>query len=1453
MKRNSAPDLRAKGICAGALLVLMAMTSGAHAEEIYSVFPFADMGKKTYPLIERDKGAAVKIEFLNGASGRGEDLVLEAGGKLRILQGEKDELRFNFPKESSKNLSFAERRGALSSPLIDIFPSREGGIIPVSADPRWIEVTAKEQSSFKVRTIQYEETSPLSERRFRPMALKDAEEFRLVKADSTEETFYHLDKEAKFNVSKGTLLKISLRSDLQSLSKTQRPLCSLRYQTVPKQGEPDFSIREGLSSPSPFEWVEAKGKKRGVGQSYSYYIAAEVEENVRLFSNCLISVATLTTVGEDQQLQNAQDKLKKVLESSNLDPLGIYMKLSNLQVAESSYLSMTSFARSLSLDALYYRNLYPLNLSKDDTIERMRGNIRTGIDDRDLGPGPALIPSELRTSCLCVTRSDAQHKVEFLNPEFGHRSMGRLIISEGKPLKAGSYRLSSLSESGESLQKFNFSIDETRNSNESFFTAFLFRSHPKAKSFVVTALADSKQLPTFGLEILSAKEQGFDRADLEEQLHRPKDIVMHAVATEKPDAFDRRYKSKMLPLLRDLKRASHNLDMKTDSSARLSPRALESAIKVLETEGSYSLMKDICISALAQKAELRPLAEQCLKNAFSKTEDYRGLAWLLSTQYRRSPSSDQACDFARAISSSGHFAEAIMVASEAAIHSDCGKTLLDQLWQTADQGRTVLSASRPQSTVRGYGAAEYITEIFNQEKVEAFSLIPKHTATIQNHDESPRAFEIEFRSASDKANRKVQWLDIQNSSKAYRLPLLFQGQSPDYAYNKDQTLSLPSKVYVYLNPSETLNLTVSDESLLFRVKTVIWPQLPPAHGARIYMFPKDPNDEGFMEGFSSIAELEEERKIQAANTMRGDMITKLRSGDPGNFANAQRLRILENNKHWVPITAENASAKVVREDYAAWSPDNPITQAQKSLLPKASDNIFTVVTNDEEDLTAIELSQAADVLLNFDYYDLDGRSSFPQKIEWKVDADPWQSLSLKKRNVSQAIKLSAGQHALSLRFKEQGSPRFLFVKAQAKVGDAWTDIRIQKSKYWSASTIDQPLVVNEAGLFRIHEKYKDRVSVKYRRVPTGGQLTLKSGEGRYFRLYALNSNRDDRPLFSNPALVEDLSQEDLAPPLELERTHRPIYKLDDGAAYTLELGTRSHCSGEDDRGKGICDHWWHPDLSLGMRKTLDSDVASLELALYPGVFPLGQLSMAYEFRPKSLTNWYKIEASGFYAKRNLSSEELDRNDNSNKSIQGGSLSLAAAYLARISLLDSLTEAKLRFFEVDRESTDENLPQAVVSPWKQQHRRSLMLSETFSFQPAPTHSVRLKLGGISNTPKQTQAWDQASVVLSWLQAWTPFVSTGLGYEVRYFFRDRNRSDYTLRFSPRLDLLAINYDALRWPILTRLGLGLEADSPRTIFALSFETPLGTRLNPDSEGLRDFPFSDLSRGEIFKRHVQ
>jgi hypothetical protein len=98
-----------------------------------------------------------------------------------------------------------------------------------------------------------------------------------------------------------------------------------------------------------------------------------------------------------------------------------------------------------------------------------------------------------------------------------------------------------------------------------------------------------------------------------------------------------------------------------------------------------------------------------------------------------------------------------------------------------------------------------------------------------------------------------------------------------------------------------------------------------------------------------------------------------------------------------------------------------------------------------------------------------------------------------------------------------------------------------------------------------------------------------------------------------------------------------------------------------------------------------------------------------------------------------------------------------------------------------------------------------------------------------------------------------LSTGLGYEARYYFRDERRADYLLRYSPRFSLVAVNYDALQWPILTRIQVGLEPDSPRTIFALSLETPLGTRLNPDAVSLRNFPFSDLGRGEIFKRHVQ
>jgi hypothetical protein len=213
-------------------------------------------------------------------------------------------------------------------------------------------------------------------------------------------------------------------------------------------------------------------------------------------------------------------------------------------------------------------------------------------------------------------------------------------------------------------------------------------------------------------------------------------------------------------------------------------------------------------------------------------------------------------------------------------------------------------------------------------------------------------------------------------------------------------------------------------------------------------------------------------------------------------------------------------------------------------------------------------------------------------------------------------------------------------------------------------------------------------------------------------------------------------------------------------------------------------------------------------------------------------------------------------DNQGESLQGGGGSVGMFYKTAFGSLDWQSGLRLNAWEANRSRIHSDLPQELVSPWKSDHRRTLWVSQYLEQRLGLSNSFRLNLAATTNPPgaaNQGKVWDQASIVASWLRAWTPVISTGLGYEARYYFRDERRADYLLRYSPRFSLVGLNYDAFRWPILTRLQVGLEPDSPRTVFSLTLETPLGQELNPDAASLRNFPFSDQGRGEIFKRHVQ
>jgi hypothetical protein len=1416
--------------------ILVWSQSSALQADAYPFFPLSTPESGNVPLIERKSSPdASQLQLSEGVTRRGDQYALPAGSRILVLQKAREELRFQWPAGTEKVLHFGERSGPLMVAMDT--PSAVSGAAKISAPDRdrWIEIGAHGPAKVHIHAIRHEEVGARLEDELRPLSLS-GEDVLITRQDGAEEKFFRIKTETVLNIKRPTLLKIQSRAALSLLRPDHRPYCLVTYQ---KDKEAERFVQS--SSPAaPYESGSLNGEKIGLGAASSFYLVIPDAQELTLASNCLLSVQGLVMDEGTRVLTSEnQPELFSAWTRSRLRPLDTWLQLSAIPRQMEHYRSFQALRLHVGANELFYKALYPEDLDSQESVARVRGILRREIPE---GTSPkTLIPEAFQSDCLCVRSSVNRRILTFDNPMKGRETLGRLVLPEAQELRAAVFQLRFKNEAGKTVKSWDAHV-KANSSGDSFLLASVtFPIPADAKTIAIARDGNAARLPELGLEILSEREAGLDQATVLQQLRDPQKGYIAFMMNGRTQDLSREQQRMLMPARQSLQRHASRLRNLTRSSLSFQADALREARRSMMEAGSYYALRNICLGSLAQKGAVRKEAFQCLREVFRKTEDYRSLAVILNWQYGQGPTHKLISDYADALSQAGFQAEALMLLAESSQVSEIGKeTLKRQLSQLSDPLFLLQANSLP--LVSRYPEAISLQDLVTQEARQAFTLDKNQSINLESDASDGETYELEWRTRADSSKHSgLHWIQVTRGPQSQIVPLLLEGKSGEMKDPRHGELSYPARFLVQVKKGQPIILKGLGGPLYLRIKRSRNQQLPKNSDDLVHLFPGDPKDSKSVAAFSKIGSLEQAGRFDESMSLRAERMAEIRKEKPLSWPSLQQLRILESGTRWIPLPSESEAAQLMREEFTAWSPDHPTMVAQKKLLPKFEDDVITVVGSEEEDFTELELAAEATLRLQFKLLALDESGRSPQDIEMKVDALPWQSFTMKGQDFTRSLQLGAGHHQLGFRFKEKGGSRYLALRIAAQVDGRWNQLKLKKAKYWAVPTAEQPLLLKSAGLYRIHRRSKDLVDIKYQALKRGETLRLPSTDHAAYRLYVLALDEDRRPKREPSIRLASLVAEETEPNLVLPQATRPVYSLSDKAALSLALGTRSNCRDEGDGKQGFCEDAWHPKLAMTLSQRKEASQIFGRLSVFPGTLPLGQFTAGWDLNSPSRAMTYEFEAQAFFA------------DNAGESLQGGGGSLGVFYKASLGAIDSQTGIRLNAFEANRDRIHPDLPQEVVSQWKVEHRRTLWLSQSLEYKPGVTDSFRLNLAVTSNPPNQSKAWDQAAVVASWLRAWTPLLSTGLGYEARYYFRDERRSDYLLRYSPRFSLVGLNYDALQWPILTRIQIGLEPDSPRTVFALSLETPLGTRLNPDAASLRNFPFSDQGRGEIFKRHVQ
>lgn len=1403
-------------------------TSNASVQaEAWPFFPVALPENSDVPLVQRKINLdAQDVRLMDGAQRRGDRYQLPAQSRMWVLQKAQEELRITGLSGNGEALRVAERSGPLAITMDLPQPLKGQLTIPASDRERWIELVARETLDVSLHALRSEEVGARLENELRVQSLP-GDDVRVTRQDGQEDSFHRVKGEAKLILRAPALVKIQSRLALPFLKADEEPVCVVRYQ----RGAEAERFIQSVSTPSPYESGRMNGKDIGVGSASAFYLVLSEASELKISSSCLLNVQSLPLDSRAKILDEKQHpQLFAAWAKAEIKPLETFMQLTRIPRETEDYRLFQTLQRQIAGNALYYRALYPEDLKSGEELNRVRGVLRRDHPDARLTAG--LVPDMLQADCLCIRSADARRALVFASPFEGRETWARIVMPEAQKLQDLDFQIVFKDRSGALIKRQDARIT-SMSAKSPQLVAVNFSVPAKTQTIAITRKAQGPGFPLLGLEILTEKEAGVDQAALLQQLRDPQKGFLAFVMDGKTGGLSREDQRRFSPLRQSLQRQAEYLKSLATSSVKLDAAALHQARRSMIAEGSFHALRNICLGSLNGQGAAAKEAFYCLRETFLAMQDYRSLAVVLSWYYKKDPRDKFLSEFIDALNKAGYQAEALMLAAENARGPQSGQTFPEVLRKD----------SLP--LVQRFSQSVYLLDRVSQQRRQAFVLEDKQRIQLASDSPEWETFELEWRARGTRDDAApLHWVQVARGQTSRMMPLLLEGTSNEWSEGGENELSYPARFLIQLKKDVPVTISGRGEPLYLRIKRVPSAMIPQNRDEPFHQFPEDPKEDHYVAAFSRMGQWEESRRMNEAMALRAALIAELRKEKPLTWAHVQRLRILENGMRWMPLPTEVQAAQLMREEFTAYAPDHPAMAAQKSLLPRMDRDVITIVGSEEEDFTELELAQNTTLRMQIRFLALDESGRLPQDIEMKVDEGAWQSLTLQKKDSTQPLVLTAGLHRIGLRFKEKGGPRYLAMKMAAQTGEGWTQLQLKKVKYWAVPTPGQPLVLKAAGLYRIHRLKDKRVDIQYRALKKGETFTLPEADNSGYRFYTLAADEDKRPRRERLVRLASLVDEPLAPDFAMPEATRPVYNVSDAPAYSLAVGTRSNCREEDNDKAGFCDDVWHPKLALTLSQREEDSQTFGRVSIFPGAQPLGQLTVGWDKLSPSRALSYEIEGHGFFA------------ENKGESLQGGGGSVGVFYKTALGSVDWQSGLRLNAWEANRSRIHPDLPQEVVSQWKSDHRRTLWVSQYLEQRSGLSDSFRLNLAATSNPPgaaDQGKVWDQASVVASWLRAWTPVLSTGLGYEARYYFRDERRADYLLRYSPRFSLVGLNYDAFQWPILTRLQVGLESDSPRTVFSLTLETPLGKELNPDAASLRNFPFSDQGRGEIFKRHVQ
>ncbi|MDR5900138.1 hypothetical protein QC823_14230 [Halomonas vilamensis] len=461
----------------------------------------------------------------------------------------------------------------------------------------------------------------------------------------------------------------------------------------------------------------------------------------------------------------------------------------------------------------------------------------------------------------------------------------------------------------------------------------------------------------------------------------------------------------------------------------------------------------------------------------------------------------------------------------------------------------------------------------------------------------------------------------------------------------------------------------------------------------------------------------------------------------------------------------------------------------------------------------------------------------PAEVMIQVDEREPRRIRLLQREITEQIHLQPGEHALRLRLKEPRQQQY--VTARLTRDESGTPLLEEETRTYHIAAPDQPasFYIKGPAWVRVNEwsLYSDATS--YRFVAPGWQtLTFEAGskEDRYYRLHVLRQSPSvDVPL--EPSMVKAnlaVPVRGPAPPPEptaplawsVEDHYLPGAGLDSWGGY---LGFVERIDGSEDDVEpiqgttaleaGVSYRFRQPDRRLFSR-------SDLLLRQLEGSQEVVGAKQWIDFYPDN-SDWQL----GFFGEAYLQPGRVDDVDGSNhwSARLQGSAERTYRLTPRLRHEPAIT-LNQRWLSLDSETLINlgDIDPDIFSPYKDDHRRSLILSDRLTWSPHLDQRIYLEGALVSNESLNPFDPDYGEVSTSARQLFGS-VSGELGLRWRRYFNDGDRSSSTdqkrvflgadlLRFDSGTNAWTLSaqgdYDVERSDFGFRLDLGFESNEGR-----------------------------------------